>query len=520
MTNDHPPRLSLRNLTKTYPGVVAVDNVSIDLAPGEVHGLVGENGAGKSTLIKILAGAVRADRGEIAVNGAPLALESVRDAAHHGMAFIHQELNLVPYFDAAENIFLGHPYPRTRWGTLDRARLRRDAAALLARFGVRVPVRTPVRQLSPGQQTLISIARAFAGTTHGEPPAIMVMDEPTAALTDGEIEQLFAAIRTLRSHDVTVIYVSHRLEEVFALADRITVMRNGRVVTTEPAIELDRPRLISLMTGRERRVLDAETPAPATQRGQRAPVLTVEDLSGPGVSGLSFRVGTGEVLGVAGLVGAGRTELLRLLYGAAQPSAGRVLLHGQPVRFASPGAALAGGIALLPEERRSQGLLLHRSLVENTTLSQLAHFARGGWLLSQRRERRAARHLHGALRVKADSPQQPVAQLSGGNQQKVLFARMLAAREAGAPLHLLLLDEPTRGVDVGAKDEIYAIIRQQAEQGVGVIVVSSELPELMALTDRILVLHEGRQVALVETASTPQETILNYCYGATNRSDD
>lgn len=509
MTNDY---LVLRNLTKRYPGVVAVNEVSISLQQGEVHGLVGENGAGKSTLIKILAGAVLPDQGEIWLNGQRLHLRHVHDAYRQGLTFIHQELNLVPYFDAAENIYLGQPYPHTWWGTLDRRRLRRQATTLLAQLGADLPVNQPVQHLSPGQQTLISIARAFAWSAQRGGAAVMVMDEPTATLTDQEIGQLFQAIQALRAHGTTIIYVSHRLHEVFSLTNRVTVMRNGQVVATKPTAELDQPQLIRLMTGRT-----ALPTAPAQARplgtGARSPLLQVEGLVGPGIKGATFTLNQGEILGVAGLVGAGRSELLRLLYGATRQTAGTVHLGNNRLDLASPAAALSQGIAFVPEERRSQGLLLRRPIVENMTLARLRAFAAGGFLVQRRRELAAATQQQQALALKASHLRQPVGQLSGGNQQKVLFARTLIGADQRNRLRVLLLDEPTRGVDVGVKEEIYQIIRAQAAHGVGIIVVSSELPELLALTDRILVLHEGRQVTIVNTVESDQETVLRYCYG-------
>jgi ribose transport system ATP-binding protein len=505
----------LRNLTKRYPGVVAVDGVSLEFAAGEVHGLVGENGAGKSTLIKILAGAVLPDRGTVTLDGQALPLGNVHASYQRGLAFIHQELSLVPYFDAAENIYLGHTYPHTPWGTVDRRRLRRQAQRLLHELGAALPVDQPVQRLAPGQQTMVALARAFAWLaaqrqTHPDHPSIIVMDEPTATLTTQEIDQLFAAIRRLREGGATVIYVSHRLDEIFTITDRVTVMRNGQVVHTGPTAAIDRSALIGLMTGRT-------APAPTTPRqaqpANRAPLLTARAVSGPGVTDISFTLHEGDILGVAGLVGAGRSELLHLLYGAAQPTAGAIEWQGQPLRLTSPATALRRGIGHLPEERRSQGLLLKRAIVENITLAHLRHFAWGGLLLQRRREQQAAQAQRQTLGIKTGDLRQPVGQLSGGNQQKVLFARSLVGAAHGHPLRLLLLDEPTRGIDVGAKEEIYAIIRAQAAAGVGVVVVSSELPELLTLSNRILVLREGRQMALVNTAEVDQQRVLEYCYG-------
>ncbi len=503
------PVLAVEHLSKSYPGVRAVDDVSFAVHPGEVHGLVGENGAGKTTLIKLLAGAVGKDQGQIYFQGRPVAIHSVQDAARLGLAFIHQELNLVPYLNAAENIFLGHPYPRTWFGKIRWQELRRRAQQVLADLGASIPVDVPVRRLSPGQQTMVAIARAFATQA-----TVMVMDEPTATLTDREIERLFAGIQRLLARGVSVIYVSHRLEEIFQIAHRVTVMRNGQVVATQPIQALDQARLIRLMTGRP---LEIAFPPSQAQPGE--PVLQAVDLQGDRVQGVSFALRRGEVLGVAGLVGAGRSELLRMIFGASPVQAGTLSIRREdgalaPVRPRSPQEAFRLGIALVPEERRSQGLILSRPIFENITLTHLARFARGGFLLHRRRELAEARRLGQALGLKATSLEQRVYQLSGGNQQKVVFARCLAGEA-----RILLLDEPTRGIDVGAKQELYQIIRQLTAQGVAILLVSSELTELLGLADRLLVLHQGRQMALVDAAQVDQEAVLRLCYGVTGDPD-
>ena len=491
--------LVLHEITKDFPGVRAVDHVSLRLMRGEIHGLVGENGAGKSTLIKILAGAVAKDGGEIRFAGQPVEIRSAQDAARLGLAFIHQELNLIPYFDAAENIFLGRPYPKNWLGSIDRRMLRQRASAFLAELGAALPVDVPVSRLSPGEQTMISVARGFAADA-----SLVVLDEPTATLTDREIQHLFTAIRALAARGVTVVYVSHRLQEIFELTDRITVMRNGRVVTTQPTSELDEPMLVQLMTGRN---VEAIFPSHQTRLGE--PLLTVERLSGNYTRDITFTLHQGEVLGIAGLVGAGRTELLRMLYGAAPVTGGVSILHGSgSLRPRSPGEAVAAGLVLVPEERRTQGLLLQRPIFENVTLSHLARMARGGVLLDRRREWAVTDTLGRRLALRSASPRQPVGQLSGGNQQKVVFARGLAGEAK-----VLMLDEPTRGIDVGAKQELYQLIRQLASQGVGILLISSELPELLGLADRLLVLHEGRQTALLDAREVDEETVLRYCYG-------
>jgi len=499
------PLVSIQHLSKRYPGVLAVDDVSLDLFAGEVHGLVGENGAGKSTLIKLLAGAVPRDSGAILVRGQAAELHHVRDATRLGLAFIHQELNLIPYFNATENIFLGHAYPHTPWGGIDWRSLRARAQAALELLGADIPLDLPVSRLSPGQQTLVSIARALAARAD-----LIVMDEPTASLTNLEIDHLFTVIRTLQQRGVGILYISHRLAEMFAITQRITVMRNGRVVTTQPTAHATERDLVQWMTGR---AVDALYPSrrPATA----TPLLTVNHLSGAYCREISFTLHAGEVLGVAGLIGAGRSELLRMIFGAAPVTGGEIVLHSagaaQPIRPRSPSEAYRCGLALAPEERRTQGLVLTRPIYENTTLTFLRHFARGGWLVDRRREIDATTALGERLSLRSRSVQQPVGQLSGGNQQKVVFARALAGE-----VKVLLLDEPTRGVDVGAKQDIYRIIGDLTAQGVGVILVSSELPEVLGLAHRLIVLREGRQVATLDANSVSEEEVLAYCFGLTH----
>jgi ABC-type sugar transport system ATPase subunit len=504
----HDELLVLHEITKDFPGVRAVDHVSLRLERGEIHGLVGENGAGKSTLIKILAGALSRDGGEIRIAGQPVEIRSAGDATRLGLAFVHQELHLIPYFDAAENIFLGRPYPRSRLGSIDRRALRRQAAALLAQLGAPLPVDVPVSRLSPGQQTMVSVARGLAADAR-----LVVLDEPTAALTDRETQHLFTAIRALAARGVTVVYVSHRLQEIFELTDRVTVMRNGRTVTTQPTRELDEPALVQRMTGRAVEAVFPTRPQHPIDVRQRwesgEPVLTAQRLSGSYIRDISFTLYRGEVLGIAGLVGAGRSELLRMLYGAAPVTGGLCMLHGfGHLRPRSPGEAVRAGFVLVPEERRTQGLLLRRPIFENVTLSHLARYARAGALVDRRREWRVTEALGRRLALHANSPRQPVAQLSGGNQQKVVFARGLAGEA-----QVLMLDEPTRGIDIGAKQELYQLIRQLAGQGAAILLVSSELPELLGLADRLLVLHEGRQMALLDAREVDEETVLRYCYG-------
>jgi ribose transport system ATP-binding protein len=398
----------------------------------------------------------------------------------------------------AENIFLGRPYPKTAWGTINWRALYGRAQEILETLGVHIPVNVPVRRLSRGDQAMISIARAFAGEA-----SIFVMDEPTALLTDEEVRNLFKVIRSLKARGHTILYVSHRLEEIFEICDRITVMRDGSVVTTQPLDSVDQAQLIRLMIGRS--LADTVPPAQATL-GE--PILYVKDLCGRTVHRVSFTLRAGEILGLAGMVGAGRTNILRMIYGADPIQSGQIWFRGTPFQPCSPRDAIRQGIMLVPEERRSQGLVLSRSILDNITLPHLSRLASGRVMLNPGRERAAGEETSQTVRLKASSLAQKVSQLSGGNQQKVVFARWLAGNA-----RILLLDEPTRGVDVGARYEIYRIIRELTGQGIAVLLVSSDLTELLGLADRLIVMREGRQVAELGTTDLTQETVLRYCYG-------
>jgi ABC-type sugar transport system ATPase subunit len=490
---NNAPVLELSGIVKEYPGVRAVDRVDLSVLPGEVHALIGENGAGKSTLIKILAGAVVPDAGELRLRGALLGAHGRR-----GLSFIHQELQLISYLSAAENIFLGRPYPQTPFGTVAWRALHARARALLAQLGTELPVDVPVSRLTRGEQAMVAIARAFA-----EEAAVIVMDEPTASLTAPEVERLFGVVRRLRAEGVAVIYVSHRLSEVVELADRVTVMRNGRVVTTLLAGETDEAQLVQLMIGQ---ALEEAFPPPLGSPGD--PLLEVTDLSGGPVRGASFTLRAGEVLGVGGLVGAGRSELLRLLFGADARTAGTMRLHDTPFAPRSPAEAIARGVVLVPEERRTQALILSRSICDNMTLPHLDSFAMQGWWLRRGREQREGEAIGRAVQLRATGLGQHVGQLSGGNQKKVVFARWLLR-----PPQVMLLDEPTRGIDVGARLEIYRLIRQLAGQGMGIVMVSSDWQELLGMADRVLLMRAGQLVAELPAAGLTQEQALNYCYG-------
>jgi ribose transport system ATP-binding protein len=506
------PLLSVRHASKRYHGVPALIDAALDLHAGEVHALVGENGAGKSTLIKLLAGVLAPDALEVRLRGEPVTLRGAQDAYAAGLRFIHQELNVVPQLSVAENIFLSQPYPRRGGIFVDWRTLNARARAVLARLGVdHIPPGTPMARLSPGNQMLVKIASAFAGEdANGGGAWVYVMDEPTAALTGQEVETLFAVIERLKAQGRAILYVSHRLDEIFQIAARVTVMRDGRVVANLPITATTPDDLIRQMTGR-----DLQQVYPPRESAIGADVrLTVADLSSAAIHEVSFEQRAGEILGVAGLSGAGRTELLRAVIGADRRLGGEITLAGSNNGWRSPAGAWEQGIAFVPEERRSQGLILSRGISDNVSLPHLGHLSRGRVFLDRVRERAASVQLGESVRLKAAGPGQIVRQLSGGNQQKVVFARALAR-----PPRLLLLDEPTRGVDVGAKVDIYRLIRQISAQGTAILLASSELPELLGLCDRILVLRRGHLVDVVPAAGLTEDALLALCYGEIPHDD-
>lgn len=494
-TNGHV--LEAQAISKHFEGVFALDGVDLQIRPGEIHALLGENGAGKSTLIKILTGVYAPDGGRVLLDGKPVEFRTVSDAHHAGVVALYQELSIVPSISVAENILLGNDLP-TRGGIVDRGRLHRAAREQLERLNQQdIPVTKMAGRLTPVQQTMVAVARAIAVQAR-----VLILDEPTASLTDHEIQDLFRVLRTLRDEGVAVLYVSHRLEEVFALCDRATIMRNGQVVSTSNIETTNINEVISTMVGRS---TDELFPARAGTTGE--PVLEVAGLTGRRVQDVSLQVQAGEVLGVGGLAGSGRSELLRILAGAQRRSAGEVRVAGRVVEHGSVGAALGRGIALVPEERRSQGVVLSQSIAENIAVGNLETVSRWG-LTSRSRVNVLARRSIEDLRIKCRGPQQTVGQLSGGNQQKVVLAKILATNPK-----VLLLDEPTRGIDVGTKAEIYGLIRSLAAKGTAVVVVSSELPELIGLADRIMLMHEGRVSGEVPAAGANEEQLLRYCYG-------
>ena len=493
-----PLALEMRNITKTYPGVKALEEVSFELRPGEVHALVGENGAGKSTLMKILAGAQPMDSGEILLNGKTVHIDSPQRAMDLGIAIIYQEFNLVPYLNAAENIFLGRE-PRARIpGFVDFGTMYREAQQIVDKLGVRLNVRTAVNRLSVAQQQMVEIAKATSQNAK-----IIVMDEPSATLTDHELHSLFALMRQLRDEGHSIVYISHRMEEIFEICDRVTIMRDGHWIATRLISELNREAVIKLMVGRELKQMIPKEPAP-----QGEPALTVRNLKRKGeLHDISFEVRKGEVLGIAGLVGAGRTELARAIFGADPYDSGTIELFGKPVRIKSPQDAIRLGIGLVTEDRKQQGLVLGMAVRENITLANLGavsvfNFIRAG------REKEVARKYVGDLTVKTPTIEQAVQNLSGGNQQKVVLAKWLFTDSK-----VLIFDEPTRGIDVGAKTEIYQLMNALAARGAAIIMISSELPEVLGMSDRILVMHEGTLAGELSRAEATQEKIMHLATG-------
>ncbi len=491
------PELRLSGIVKTFGSARALNGAELSLRGGEVHALMGENGAGKSTLIRILAGLDSADAGEVALDGVALRLGSPALAKAAGFRFLHQENHVVPALSVAENMHLSRPYPQ-RLGLVHWAKLRDAAAAALGRLGAsHIDVWSGMGSLGPGDQMLVRIAATLLDD--GDAPWAYVMDEPTAALTGAEAERLFQAIAALKAAGAAVLYVSHRMDEVMHLADRITVLRDGAHVATRDRAATSRDEIIHDMTGRDMADL---FPRRAATSGVLA--LSVQDLRSVGLGPVSFEVAQGEVLGVAGLSGSGREVLLRALIGAV-PRAGELHLRGVPLA-ANPAGAWAQGLAYVPPERRTEGVMPRRALAETVALPHLSRLSNFGFL-QRRKTDRLVRRLAQDVRLKASGPDQPIAELSGGNQQKVLFARALAGDPA-----VLLLDEPTRGVDVGAKFDIYALIRDLAAKGTAVIVVSSDLPELIGLSDRIAILTAGRISQILPAAGLTEAALLTACY--------
>ena len=486
------PALAFDRVSMEFPGVKALDDVSFDVRSGSIHALMGENGAGKSTLLKILSGAYRPSAGALALDGQRRAFAGTVDALAVGVAVIYQELHLVPEMNVAENLFLGH-LPQ-RLGLVNRRALATAARRQLELIGEDIDPATKLGTLPLAQRQMVEIAKAL---TRGA--RIIAFDEPTSSLSDREVHRLFIIIRDLKNRGCAILYVSHRMEEIFELCDRITILRDGRHVETSELASLTRDAVVQRMVGRQLADIYHYTPRPHTGTG-----LVVDGLCGPGLAEpCSFAAEAGEIFGFFGLIGAGRSELLRLLFGAAPKTAGRVSVGGRELAIVSPRDAIEAGVVLCPEDRKKEGVVPVRSVLENINLSARRRKARGGVLIDETWEQFNARERCAQLRVKTPSVRQLIRNLSGGNQQKVILGRWLSE-----PVKVILLDEPTRGIDVGAKSEIYGIMQELARSGVCVVVVSSELPEVLGVSDRIAVMRQGKIAAVLDRAEATEEKLL------------
>jgi rhamnose transport system ATP-binding protein len=485
--------LELKKISKSFSGVEVLHEVSFSLQPGEVHALLGENGAGKSTLIKVVTGVHQPDDGEILLNSKPVHFGDPRDSRQAGIAAIYQELSLFPDLDVAENIFVGRQ-PISRSGGIDWRKLYTEAGKLLSSLGVHLDLKQKARSLSIAQQQMVEIARAFSINAR-----ILIMDEPTSSLTLNEVADLFRLVRRLRDDGTAIIFISHRLEELFELADRVTVLRDGYYVDTLSLKDVNRDELIRLMVGR---TISNLFPKQEVQAGEV--VLRVDNLSHTGIfENISFELRRGEILGMAGLVGAGRTDVARAIFGVEPPTSGSIHVEGQEVRVTSPQQAISLGLAYVPEDRQLHGLIPPMSIVSNISLPMLGNYARRGWL-RDKVESSAAFDAARQMEVRANNIWQKARELSGGNQQKIVLAKWLAIRP-----RILILDEPTRGIDVGTKAAVHALMSKLAADGIAILMISSELPEVLGMSDRIIVMREGHLTGHFTRAEATQEKIIS-----------
>jgi ribose transport system ATP-binding protein len=486
--------LRLNGISKTFPGVQALRDISLEVGRGEIHGLLGENGAGKSTLIKIVAGAYAPDQGEMSFDGAPVRWSSPREAKRHGVHVVHQEFVLFPQLSVAENIFVGHEL-RNRIGFVDHARTRREAGEWLERLGISLDPRAKVGSLSVADQQMVEIARAMVHQVK-----LLVLDEPTAVIAGREVTLLFERLRRLRDSGVSVIFISHRLEEVFAICDRVTVLKDGELVGTHDVAGVSRERLVSMMVGREL----GDLFPPKRIAGPHRPVLRTEALAiGDRVRDISIELRSGEIVGLAGMVGAGRSELALGLFGALPIAKGAIHVEGRRFTSMSPARAIRLGMGLVTEDRKSQGLAMLLDLAANITGPALKDVTKH-LLIDQRLETAIVRQQIDRYRIACRGPQTPVATMSGGNQQKVIVARWARICRT-----VLILDEPTRGVDVGAKAEIYRIMRELSDQGLAILMISSELTEVVGMADRVIVMREGRIAGELQGEDATEESIMH-----------
>ncbi|MGA2613702.1 MAG: sugar ABC transporter ATP-binding protein [Spirochaetia bacterium] len=491
--------LEVQGVSKSFPGVKALDQVSFNLRKGEVHALVGENGAGKSTLMKILSGVYQADEGVIRYKGREVRFHDSTQARDAGIGIIYQELNLIPHLSVAANIFIGRE-PLTRLGTMDERKMNRDAVAILDKLNLHLDPTITLNRLPISKQQMVEIAKSLSFDSE-----VLIMDEPTSALSESEIDELFAVIHTLRDRGVAIIYISHRLEELKHIVDRISIFRDGRYVSTDDYTTISLDEIVSRMVGRKlENIFPARHNVPTTEK-----ILEVRGISRAGVlHDISFDLFRGEILGFAGLMGAGRSELARAIFGADPVDSGEILMNGRRLSLRSPSESIRAGIAYLSENRKQEGLAVKMQLAENVTMANVNAVSRRLGVISRPKEMKACQQYVEELSIRTPSLTQVVNNLSGGNQQKVVVAKWLFCDSK-----ILIFDEPTRGIDVGTKFAIYELIERLAREGVGVIMISSELPEIMGMTDRVLVLHEGSLEATLVTRNTTQEEILNYAAG-------
>jgi ABC-type sugar transport system ATPase subunit len=492
-----PPLLEAVDITKQFPGTLALDHVRLELLPGEIHAVMGENGAGKSTLMKILSGVYTADSGEIRLEGQPIHPATPHDALKLGIAIVHQELSDVPTLTVAENIFAGH-LPTNFLGMVNYQKLFRDADQVLEKMSVPVNPRAKVETLSIANRQLVEITKALSSRCK-----LLILDEPTSALTDSEADHLLSLLRRLADEGVGILYISHKLKEIFALADRVTVLRDGRYIGTEDVKAVTPDHIIRMMVGRE---LGAMYPDKTGQTGDA--LFEVRNLRLPGSNSYNnLKLFQGEILGFAGLIGSGRSELARAIFGAEPKAEGEIFLRGEKVDLSSPQRAIALGIGYLPEDRKAAGLFLEMSVKLNVEAAVIPEVSRGGFIAPAKEVALAREYVH-KLKISTPSIEQEVRRLSGGNQQKSLVSKWLSIKPK-----ILIVDEPTRGIDVGAKKEIHFLLRSLADSGVGVIMISSELPEVLGMSDRILVMHEGAIAAEYPAAEATEEKIIRSASG-------
>jgi ABC-type sugar transport system ATPase subunit len=491
--------LRCRGISKSYPGVKSLDDVGIDVEAGSIHALLGENGAGKSTLVRIIAGAATPDAGVVSLEGTDVKWTSTKEARQAGIHVIHQELVLFPDLSVAENIFIGEE-PRTAFGTIDHRAMRRKAAEILAELGANIDVAKPVGHLAIADQQMVEIAKAFIGRVK-----LLILDEPTAVISGREVDLLFDRLRKLRSQGVAIMYISHRLEEVFELADRFTVLKDGRFVDTGAVADIDRHSLITMMVGRE---LQDLYPAKRKADDSSAVIVDVESLGdGLRAKSASFQIRRGEVLGLAGMVGSGRTEVAELIFGARAKVSGTIRLDGKLVERLSPRRSIERGVGFLTEDRKGEGLVLNLSVATNISLVRMGEVSSGGVLNKVAELNRADQDIRN-LGIAGARPETPTINLSGGNQQKVLFARWMAVSDS-----LLILDEPTRGVDVGSKAELYRLIRICADRGAAILLISSEMQEIIGMSDRVVVMRAGHTVGELAGSDITERAILELATG-------